>query len=902
MKTSKFILPFSFLFILLVGRAAEQDNWYLAKEWPVTESRGVYYERNSTTGQGRIFVGRGSVWDTTGRDIKIYDTNGTLQDTFGTGNFMDLTMDGNGTLYTVSHNRVVAYSKSPGRVVSVTVDANGSNLYKHWNDQTYTLTFSGGGGTGASAHAVLDSNSSDTDSYNKFVSSVIVINGGSDYASEPNATLRSDMPKQANTVEANFTAVIGTDWGEDWSTGGFSKAQAIAISPNTGDLFVADAQSMKIQVLDRNGTIKREFGSSGSSPGQFNFSYSQQRCDLAFLSNGNLAVTDQSYLHFFKEDGTFVSRTNITRYRLDVAKDGNMLSYGHLRDEEGNSITSTPFSSNSNYNFAFTPQGDVIESTNTTVRLWKRAFRTKGMIKRNVIPQPAIRAISQRAGTNVMDFDFEIIDPDDVNVTVGIIAHCGSDLVVPQAWIEGTGSKIGTPVATNQIHRMSWDVKQDWPTNTGTIKFEILCQDANRSKPVDLHFLTLPFSDGNMTITRSPLNDDAFKNYAKFLLATGQAQFESNESLAIVIPGIETNATQTYHFTNAGATGRNGPSASQLIAEYNGTNLEGNVTTGFQSGYQKWTVPATGTYAIEAVGARGGNQLGKTGGSGAYVQGHFNLTAGQQLTLVVGQAGEGTTSNGYGTAAGGGTFVVSDTNNTPLLVAGGGGGAGGSKNGGDALVNANGQNGYSSGSDGGANGFGGLGISGGGGGGFLGSGTGDSDLEGLSFQLGAIGGNGGRKGGFGGGGATYSTGWYNGGGGGGYSGGGGSNSGPSGQNGGGGGSFNAGSNQLNFSGVGNDHGYVRIFRAESVNSGKPQVTLLDSNWNVKSKSILLNALGSGYRFATAEEVTKAREAATPGSVNNWPATFQVKPRNLPGSVNEYGFDVQTTTGTWVIRE
>ena len=87
-----------------------------------------------------------------------------------------------------------------------------------------------------------------------------------------------------------------------------------------------------------------------------------------------------------------------------------------------------------------------------------------------------------------------------------------------------------------------------------------------------------------------------------------------------------------------------------------------------------------------------------------------------------------------------------------------------------------------------------------------------------------------------------------------------------------------------------------------MNSGKPQVTLLDSNWNVKSKSILLNALGSGYRFATAEEVTKAREAATPGSVNNWPATFQVKPRNLPGSVNEYGFDVQTTTGTWVIRE
>ena len=50
------------------------------------------------------------------------------------------------------------------------------------------------------------------------------------------------------------------------------------------------------------------------------------------------------------------------------------------------------------------------------------------------------------------------------------------------------------------------------------------------------------------------------------------------------------------------------------------------------------------------------------------------------------------------------------------------------------------------------------------------------------------------------------------------------------------------------------------------------------------------------------EVTKAREAATPGGVNNWTSTNQVKPRNLPGKVNEYGFDVSTTSGFWVIKE
>ena len=898
MKTSKFILPLSLLLTSLDVRAAEQDNWYLAKEWPVTESRGIYYDHNSTTGEGRIFVGRGSVWDNTGRDIKIYDTNGTLQNTFGRGNFMDLVMDEKGTLYTVSHNRVVAFSNSPGRVTSVTVDAPGSNLYRHWSNQNFTIQFSGGGGSGATAHAVLEMNSSDSDTYNKFVSSVTVLDGGGGYSSEPNATMRSDMPKQANTVEANFTAVIGTAWGEDWSTGGFSKAQAIAISPTSGDLFVIDSQTMKVIVLDRNGTVKREFGSPGSAPGQFSFSYSSHRCGLAFMPNGNLAITDNGYLHFFKEDGSFVSRTNLSRYKIAVAKDGTMLSYGYLRDQLGNSITSTPFSNNPNWNHSFTPQGDVIESTNSMVRIWKRAFRTKGELTRNVIPQPAVRSISQRPGTNIMDMDFEIIDPDDANATIGILAHCGNDLVVPQAWIDGTGSKIGTPIATNQIHRMSWDVKQDWTTNTGTIKFEILCQDSNRTKPVDLHFLTLPFSDGNMTISRSPLNDEAFRNYAKFLLATGVARFESNASNAVVIPAVETNATEVFSFTNAGASGRNGPSASQLSAEYNGTNLEGKVITGSHSGYQKWTVPATGTYVIEATGARGGIQpkYPSQFGRGTFMRGEFNLTAGQVLTIVVGQAGADNPTYDGGTGGGGGTFVISDNNNTPLVVAGGGSGQGGDTHAQNAFRATSGGNGYSN-ELGGSNGTGGQGNYGSGGG-FEGNGSGIS--FGSSYAFGLLGGDGNVKGGFGGGGGIPGGSNDRGGGGGGYSGGAGSNN----ERGGGGGSFNSGNNQYNKEGYGDANGSVRIFGGQGASLGTPQYLILNQNWvpTEDAKKVLIEALGSGYRLAPTVEVNKAREAATPGRVNNWPASFQVKPRNLPGRVNEYGFDVQTTTGTWIIRE
>ena len=114
----------------------------------------------------------------------------------------------------------------------------------------------------------------------------------------------------------------------------------------------------------------------------------------------------------------------------------------------------------------------------------------------------------------MLELDFEVIDTDDDNVTVGILAYCGSDKLVPQAWLNGGGSKIGTPIATNTVHTMEWDVKQDWPNSTGSIKFEILCQDGSRDKPVDLHFLKLPFADGNMTISRSPLKEADFVNYA----------------------------------------------------------------------------------------------------------------------------------------------------------------------------------------------------------------------------------------------------------------------------------------------------------------------------------------------------------------------------------------------------
>lgn len=241
-------------------------------------------------------------------------------------------------------------------------------------------------------------------------------------------------------------------------------------------------------------------------------------------------------------------------------------------------------------------------------------------------------------------------------------------------------------------------------------------------------------------------------------------------------------------FTNAGATGSNGPSLASCVAAYSPTNSWVTNTSYFNmtvNGIQRWTVPATGTYTLTVAGSCGGSAGGRVG-LGAIVSISFTLTAGHIISIACGQPGinnSGGCSSDCG-GGGGGTFVYNTTTSTWLVVAGGGGGAGGSTQGMNA--NNNGQNSTTGGSPSGLNaGAGGTGGNGGtvsfsgcttpscSGAGITGNGQGaGSGLGGSNFANGLVGGShtSGWFGGFGGGGAI---GQYGGGGAGGYSGGGG---------------------------------------------------------------------------------------------------------------------------------
>jgi hypothetical protein len=289
----------------------------------------------------------------------------------------------------------------------------------------------------------------------------------------------------------------------------------------------------------------------------------------------------------------------------------------------------------------------------------------------------------------------------------------------------------------------------------------------------------------------------------------------------------------SHTFTGCGTYGSQGPSQTSCRSTYSTTWDESDENFRVVGGIQYWTVPFTGRYYIDAYGAGGG---GNFAGGGARIADTFDLTQGEVIRILVGQAPLPWflyIANG----GGGGTFVTRAPYNTDgsiLVIAGGGGGvesATAVQSLAHASITTSGNAGYGTVSDtgagaGGTSGGGGgspaAGNGGGGGGGFSSAGADNStwnNVGGASYINGGaatIFGTGANAiaGGFGGGGGANGKGNGGGsGGGGGYSGGGGSDN-VYGYPGGGGGSYVSGLNINRVTTVNarpnNNNGYVTI--------------------------------------------------------------------------------------------
>ncbi|MFL2913750.1 MAG: glycine-rich protein, partial [Opitutales bacterium] len=325
--------------------------------------------------------------------------------------------------------------------------------------------------------------------------------------------------------------------------------------------------------------------------------------------------------------------------------------------------------------------------------------------------------------------------------------------------------------------------------------------------------------------------------------------------IPILFTCIIANAN-TYTFTTAGSSGREGPTQAQIDSNYAGTNLANSISINTR-GIQEWTVPADGNYSLEVWGAQGGrggvDDSIVEGGLGARVKGIFNLSQNQVLKIIVGQKGLGG-GDGVGGGGGGGSFIV--VGSTPLIVAGGGGG--GSYNsthepGVDSRIGGEGKAELSTSTAAGTT------SNASGGAGFLSNSTaGSSSGIAKSFTNGGTGATGktNHDGGFGGGGGG-SLSFPSGGGGGGYQGGNASGQSwtPSIGQSKGGYSYNSGTDQNNTSGINSGHGKVIITPLQTTTytftnagaSGRdgPTQAQIDSNYSGTNlaNSVSINTSG-----------------------------------------------------------
>ena len=341
-----------------------------------------------------------------------------------------------------------------------------------------------------------------------------------------------------------FLRKFGTSGNAD---GQFNEPWGLAFS-QAGEVYVSDKNNHRIQVFDQNGSFLRKWGSSGSLEGQFNKPHG-----IAFSDTDELMVCDydNSRLVFFDSLGTYIQKWNLPRgynfYRGTsyVQNLNNGLVYtggGNYGGGERNYVVL--FENGGETVKKWTHQGDdwtigeslpngnllVINRKTDQLLTYRSTYRSVRPEPSKEIPLPEVISVTQRLGTNYLDVTYRVNDADSVTVQAALLGFVdgGNDLskvIVPKTFVGNTDGKLGQNVPTGQIHTVTWNAGADWNVGFGELEMAILAKDDRDL--LNLHFLTLPATESNSTelkINRSPITDDDLLNVWYWLLATNNQQ------------------------------------------------------------------------------------------------------------------------------------------------------------------------------------------------------------------------------------------------------------------------------------------------------------------------------------------------------------------------------------------
>ena len=293
-----------------------------------------------------------------------------------------------------------------------------------------------------------------------------------------------------------------------------SYRQMLAINAS-GQICAIEQGTSRVNVFTQDGVFVRSFGEPGTAASQLG----SPPYSITCLPDGKyvVAVTNSyTYYYYYDNSGTWLARYgvdigNYTFYQNNISSTSDGLvvaqnSYDfyyqrHINPfvrifSKGETIysyipgadnTMYPTSSDAlrqcSYGIACRPNGDIVASTGTELRVWKRRFQNSHVaMAPKALPLPSVLTVSQRAGTAILDVDFKVDDADSPLVEVAIVAYKNgeskpSKLILPTSLVDGTQSSVGPAVQSNQVHRISWNVSADWDVETGSVSVEVLAKD-----------------------------------------------------------------------------------------------------------------------------------------------------------------------------------------------------------------------------------------------------------------------------------------------------------------------------------------------------------------------------------------------------------------------------------------
>jgi hypothetical protein len=317
------------------------------------------------------------------------------------------------------------------------------------------------------------------------------------------------------TLQVSDGTVLST-FGTEGSDAGQIRAQALSgdrqLLGIDGDdnLYIADPADAQIKIFARDGTFIREWGEAGSLIGQFSSAIRA----IAVRRNGDVYVQGGRFYRF-SEDGDLLN-THSTAYDNLVLTPADLpIANNRLFPYDLDGYSSF-FRDGSNDGLSFAHNGTLWHWDNALVTAYRRKYsgtdEPPAQAVRKAVPQPRVVQVAQRPGTTLLDIDYEVIDADSSTVEVRVVAWKDggtalTDIVVPETWVEGTDANLGTGIAANTVHRLTWDTAADFAEPFGTFEIEILARDDQPPFPV--HWISIPATDGleAFEISKTPLSD-----------------------------------------------------------------------------------------------------------------------------------------------------------------------------------------------------------------------------------------------------------------------------------------------------------------------------------------------------------------------------------------------------------